>query len=91
MWRANWRQSVNNGTCITAGAFFFFAGNYGRGKSRESDFLAPFFPPRHPDCTPSVCVMELNIKGVRMADLLTCLFGVLLTGGKKDHKGVESG
>lgn len=22
MWRANWRQSVNNGTCIAAGAFF---------------------------------------------------------------------
>lgn len=49
MWRANWRQSVNNGTCIAAGAFFSFTGNCGRGRGRESHFVRKLQCYRHPD------------------------------------------
>lgn len=38
MWRANWRQSVNNGTCITTGTFFSLTGNCGRGKGVRKSF-----------------------------------------------------
>ena len=43
MWRANWRQSVNNGTCIAAGAFFSFTGSSGRGGGERKSFLSFLF------------------------------------------------
>ena len=51
---------MNNGTCIAAGAFFFFTGNCGRGRGRESHSVRKLQSRRHPDVDSECALKGLN-------------------------------